>query len=383
MKDNQYQNFELLCTFLATKGGSRSISCTESEIRNIDWGKIFQLADGYLVLPALYLGLKRKGYLKFLDQEAHNFLKTIYGFNCEHNQKLKEEALSVMRILNSRDIQPVVLKGIAGLLTGLYEDDGERIIGDIDLLVDQSELAKVVKLLIDHGYHCDSEEVCGQVFEGAFFKHELTIMTESYSAKIDLHVRPTGSSGHKAFVSIEGAREGAQVVEIDGASAILPSPFFRLLHNFYHAQHLDRSYLSGQINLRQLIDWAELRNQYGDEGCYEKVESKARLHRKSLSHRLYLLNAWKFLKLRRPKSIKISWLERLQFWRQKLCIQSAWFSRINRVFVYVASAPLLFAPEWMRLSFGDLPLRTLIKMRIKRLLELDWYLLRIKEIKRL
>jgi len=382
VKNNQYQNFKLLCSFLRTEEGSQHPSYTENEIKKIDWEKLFQLADGYLVLPALYLGLKRKGYLKSLDQEAHNFLKTIYGFNCEHNQKLKEEALSVIRILNSQEIQPVLLKGVAGLLTGLYEEDGERIIGDIDLLVDQLEVAKVVRLLIGHGYHCD-KEVSERVFEGDFIRHELTIMTESHSVKIDLHVRPAGSSGKKTFISVAEAREGAQVVDVEGARALLPPPFFRLMHNFYHAQHIDRSYLSGQIHLRQLIDWVKLWKQYGSEVGLAKINSKVRWYRKFLSYRLYLLNAWRLLKLPIPKGIKISWMERLLFRRQELCVQNAWFNRVNGVSVYVASAPLLLTPESLRQSFGDLPLRSLIKMRTKKLLEPGWYLRRMKEIKKL
>ena len=138
---------------------------------------IFQLADEYLVLPALYLGLKRKECLKFPDLEVRDFLEAIYELNCQHNQKLKKEALTAVRILNSEGVQPVLLKGIAGLLAGLYKDDGERIIGDIDLMIDQSELVKVVELLIGHGYRCGSVEACAHAFGRAFFTYELTIMT--------------------------------------------------------------------------------------------------------------------------------------------------------------------------------------------------------------
>ena len=170
MQTNSYQNFELLCSFLTNTESAENTSFTESDVRSIDWEELFRLADGYLVLPALYLGLKRDGCLKFLDQEARDFLETIHVFNCEHNQKLKVEALRVIRKLNSQSIEPILLKGIAGLFTGLHEDDGERIIGDIDLLVDQFELEKVVKLLMDCGYWCGSSEICEQVFEGVFLR---------------------------------------------------------------------------------------------------------------------------------------------------------------------------------------------------------------------
>jgi hypothetical protein len=373
MKSTNYKNFELLCTFLATKGGFRDVSCTESEIRNMDWERIFELADRYLVLPALYLGLKRKGYLKFLDLEAQNFLETIYELNGERNQKLKEEALSVIRILNSQDIQPILLKGIAGLLTGLYKEDGERIIGDIDLLVDKSELAKVVELLIGHGYRCGDVEVCEQVSEGAFFMHEMTMVTESHFA-IDLHVRPTGPSGKKAFISAQEAREGGGIIEVEGVHALLPSPFFRLMHNFYHAQHLDHSYyIYGRINLRQLIDWVRLWQQYGNKVNYSEIDNKVSLHRKSKSFSLYTLNAEKYLNLLKPENNKTGWFVKTLFHRQILQMKYPWFYGLNRFLTMFIKAAQLFSPERLCLEFGDLPMSKLVVLRITKLFDPEWY----------
>jgi len=381
VKNNQYQNFELLCTFLATKGGSRSVSCTESEIRNINWERIFQLADECLVLPALYLGLRRKGYLKFLDIEARDFLETIYELNGKRNQKLKEEALSVIHILNSQGIQPVLLKGIAGLLTGLYEDDGERIIGDIDLLVDQSELAKVVELLLNHGYRCGSVEVCEQVSEGAFFMHELMMVTESNFA-IDLHVRPTGPSGKKAFISAEEAREGAEIIEVEGARALLPSPFFRFMHNFYHAQHLDHSfYIYGRINLRQLIDWVKLWQQHGSEFNYSEIDNKISLHRKTNSLSLYTLNAERCLNLLKPENNKTGWIEKTLFHRQVLQMKYRWFYKLNRFLTMFIKAAQLFSPERLCLEFGDMPMSKLVVLRITKLFDPEWYRYRARGFK--
>lgn len=384
MKNTNYYNFELLCSFLAWKSDSLGVSYAEEDIRNIDWEGVFKLADEYLVLPALYLELKRKGYLEFLDLEPRDFLQAIYELNYERNQKLKREALDVIRVLNSQGIQPVLLKGIAGLLTGVYEDDGERIIGDIDLLVEKFELAKVLELLVDSGCQCDSEELYQLVKDGNFHWQEIAVFTKSNLFLIDVHVRPIGSSGKQAFVSIEEARENAQVIEVEGVNALIPPPFFSLLHNFYHAQHLDHSYyLYGKINLRQLMDWGRLWEKYGNETCLERMASKLRIHQKSFSYRLYLLNARVFLGVPVLKGAKEGRIERLLFLRQKLCLQSIWFSRINVIFAYIISGPLLFSSEKLRLSFGDRPLSVLIVLRMKRFLKKDWYILRFKEIKKL
>ena len=382
MKNTNYQDFELLCFFLTSGGGElNNSSFSEADIKNTNWDRLFQLADGYLVIPTLYLNLKRKGYLTYLDAEARNFLEAIYELNCEHNHRLKNEALSVIRLLNSRDIKPVLLKGIAGLLTGLYEDDGERIIGDIDLLVDQSELITVVELLLDHGCQCD-QAVCEQVFEGRFFMHELTIMSKSGAAKIDLHVRPTGPSGARAFISAEESKINAEVIEVGEARAILPSPFFRLMHNFYHAQHLDHSfYVYGQINLRQLIDWVKLWRQYGGEVNYFEIDDKVRLHRKATSFSLYTLNAERYLNLLKPKGNKSGWIEKMLFHRQVLQMKYSWFYSLNRRLTMSIKVAQLFSPERLRLEFGDMPMSKLVVLRITKLFDPEWYKYRARGFK--
>lgn len=77
------------------------------------------------------------------------------------------------------------------------------------MVVNLSELPAVLEVMIDHGYLCDPK-ICEQVFKSKFYKHELTLMTESESVKIDLHVRPIGASGSKAFISTDDARDRAE-----------------------------------------------------------------------------------------------------------------------------------------------------------------------------
>jgi hypothetical protein len=380
MKNVGYKNFKLLCRIFESSGVS-SHSLRE-DINNADWGGVFQLADGYHVLPALYVALKRRELLGSLDKDICDFLEGVYELNLQHNQLLKREALSVARLLNSIDIQPILLKGMAGLLSGLYEDEGERLIGDIDILVNLPELPSVLEVMLGHGYICDPE-IRDQVFSSSFHKHELTLMTESWSVKIDLHVRPTGPSGRDAFVSIEGAMTEAEAVELGGARFLLPPPLFRLMHNFYHAQYLDRSYLEGNINLRQLIDWVKLWQRYGNMIDISAMEHKLRIYHQISSLRLYVLNAERYLGMPIPAGVKTGWLEELLFRRQRLSLHSSWFRSINRFSIYfLYGAQMLLAPERLRLKYGDLPLKRLIALRITGLLNFRWYWRRFEDVKK-
>jgi hypothetical protein len=381
MKSVDYNDFKLLCrVFEPWEIGSYGLC---DELKNVDWKILFQLADGFRVLPALYVALERREILGSLDKEVYDFLEGVYELNLQHNQLLKREALFVIRLLNSIGIQPILLKGMAGLLSNLYEDEAERIIGDIDILVNLSELPVVLEEMLDHGYICELE-ICDQVFNSNFHKHELTLMTESWSVKIDLHVRPMGASGSKAFISTDDASDRAEVVNLDGAHFLLPSPMFRLMHNFYHAQYLDRSYLESNINLRQLIDWVKLWRCYGSMIDISSMEKKLRIHHQASSFRLYVLNAERYLGMPIPTGVKTGWFEEVLFYRQNLNLQNHWFCSINRITIYfLYGVQMLVVPERLRLKYGDLPLRRLIALRIAGLLDFRWYWRRLEDARKM
>ena len=50
------------------------------------------------------------------------------------------------------NIRPIFLKGTANLLAGVYEDIGERMVGDIDFIFSQQDYPKAITILRDFGY---------------------------------------------------------------------------------------------------------------------------------------------------------------------------------------------------------------------------------------
>ncbi len=375
----QLENFDLLCQYIMPIGENDYLPINEGIFKSHDWDKILALANEYLVTPSLYLGLVKRDLLKHLDIDVCNFLEAIYYLNGERNAGLKEQALSVIQLMNSEDIQPILLKGVAGLLTGLYEDDGERVIGDIDLLVDKSELDKVVRLLTANGYQCDSN-IQAAVSNHSFYLRELCLVPDAGIANIDLHVRPA-CSGSNAFVSSENARNQAASLVLGAATALLPPFCFRLMHNFYHAQSLDRCYLNGSINLRQLIDWIHLLKMAGSSVSYVEISDQLYQHGLSHSFVLYVLNADRLLKQPIPANIKINLFVELLYFRQRLCLQYRWLYKINALITFLCRGGLAFAPERINLGFGDLPLLNLLILFINKFLDPAWHMRRLNRIK--
>src|SRR5690606_6844329 len=88
----------------------------------------------------------------FLPEEPVGTLTEIYELNCRRNAQILQQVDQLCEVLHREKIYPVFLKGAAHLLMDLYGDPGERIIHDIDLLVDEEDYLRTVGLLKRSGY---------------------------------------------------------------------------------------------------------------------------------------------------------------------------------------------------------------------------------------
>ena len=117
------------------------------ERETMDWDHLVRLGSSHLVLPAIYCRLKAKQLLNTLPMELESYLKEITDLNRERNQQLLAEAQQISQWFQEANIDHVFLKGTAMLASGYYEDLGERMVGDIDILVEESSLIKSFKFL--------------------------------------------------------------------------------------------------------------------------------------------------------------------------------------------------------------------------------------------
>ena len=109
------------------------------DFKDIKYEKIVKISSNHLMLPSLYVNLKRKKLLKHIPNELKEYIKKIYEINKNRNRVLIKELKEVSNYLNSNKINHVFLKG-SSIITGNYiEDIGERMIGDIDILIDYNQ----------------------------------------------------------------------------------------------------------------------------------------------------------------------------------------------------------------------------------------------------
>ena len=125
---------------------------SNKNFKDIDYKKTVKIASSHLILPALYINLKRKNCLNYLPVDLVKYLQEIYLINKNRNKKLIKESEEIAKILRKNKIKFTFLKGTAHIYSKIYNNIGERMIGDIDLLVNQIDLKRAVLAIKNYGY---------------------------------------------------------------------------------------------------------------------------------------------------------------------------------------------------------------------------------------
>lgn len=118
----------------------------------VDWDAVVKLSTAHYVFPALYGNLKRVDFLQYLPEDLVGYMAHITSLNRERNEQIIKQAKKINELLLSSNITPIFLKGTGNLLEGLYEDMGERMVGDIDFLVEKEKFYLTVNILKKNGY---------------------------------------------------------------------------------------------------------------------------------------------------------------------------------------------------------------------------------------
>ena len=150
---------------------------------NIDWDSVVKVSTTHYVLPALYCNLYRSKFLRYLPKELIAYMQYITNLNRERNEKIIKQARELNNLLLANKITPIFLKGTANLLAGIYEDNAERMVGDIDFIFSKKDYAKAIKLLRSFDY----SEVLMYKYYFPSEKHYRRLQKKNRIAAIEIH----------------------------------------------------------------------------------------------------------------------------------------------------------------------------------------------------
>ena len=122
------------------------------DIKNINFEKLITLASGHLMLPALFFNIQKKKASYLFPEDFIDYIKNIFAINKARNEILLAEAKQLSQLLVENNINHIFLKGTALLLSNVFEDIGERMIGDIDFIIQHKDEEKIIRVLEKNKY---------------------------------------------------------------------------------------------------------------------------------------------------------------------------------------------------------------------------------------
>ncbi len=211
----------------------------------IDWDAVVVIGSKHLMLPAIYCKLKDKGLSELIPTDLNIYLKEITNINRGRNETLLSEAQEISRIFQEAHINHVFIKGIALLAAQTYNDNAERMIGDIDILVAKNQLHAAFEILINHGY----TDTVNTIIEFKNRRHlPRQISKEKYGA-IEIHSEILRHE-HRHLITNEEILKNKRIINAISIPSIEDSIKISILA----FQINDKAHLYGYFGLKTIYD---------------------------------------------------------------------------------------------------------------------------------
>ena len=248
MNNKELFYFTGKCLTLDERPALRSVILEKIYAGQIDWNRFVWLCSNHLILQVIYLKFKSHDILSEIPDNLTNHLKLVHHLNCDRNTALLQQAADIAVALNKENISPVFMKGTGNLLSGLYQDIGERMIGDIDFLVPETYYLKAVHIVLGMGYKQNATNTASLMSS----KHYPRLFREDVPANIEIHRLPVTKKYSTNFNAEMMLRDKERVTTLQ--SCHVPSEEHKIIQNFIHSQFEHQGYQLASVSLRDVYD---------------------------------------------------------------------------------------------------------------------------------
>jgi hypothetical protein len=280
-------------------------------VSDLSWDSLIRIAKDERVLPGLHARVQELGISSQLPSEVADFLLAVEELNLERNRAILSELAAAAALLNDEGIEPVLLKGVAYLVTGVYANPAARYLMDVDLLIPVRQQSTAIEVLMKNGFEWDRSDRLGR------FRHHHPPLRRTGSVSIELHHR-LGMGICASLLSASEVLEQSERRKIDGARVRVPAPEHLVAHLIMHSQ-IQHPY-NERIwpPLRAMHDLVLAQRRFGGEINWSSIERRFRAVGRSDVLAMHLLKVRDALGADLPFPIPLTGMLRLRWLRRKL-----------------------------------------------------------------
>jgi len=267
-----------------------------------EWRALISLASETLTIGRLADAVLAEGSSFAPPESVRQLLVDVQGRARKRNDLLIGQFRELLAPLNEIGVRPIVMKGLARLLSTRLE--GSRLLSDIDLLVPENRRNDCVAALAKLGY---------SVVVGAADDSVPPVLARSQDAgTVDLH---TWLKPPDLDLGCEVIAPHCREVWFREGVALLPDATAQLVMTVLHDQMNDRDYWRGFIDVRHLIDLGCLVREGIDWTLASSFFERGTLKR---AFELQMLTAYHLMRIDIPKQYRQGRWAALQLLRRRL-----------------------------------------------------------------
>jgi len=220
---------KVLSKIISPNYNDNSLKNTISNLTSNDWEEIIKIANKQQVVPSIWINLNKKNLIELInDKQLLNYTKEIYELNSFRNKNILKQVSEICEIFVQENIETILLKGVSALARKHYDNIGERVMLDIDILVDKDNIFKAINLLKTQGYKEISENKLSYDWH-----HYNRLYHPNKMASVELHRHPLSDNRFFPY-KLDKTTHLTKCKTIKNTYILKPE--YELIHSFLHTQ---------------------------------------------------------------------------------------------------------------------------------------------------
>ncbi len=242
----------------------------------LDWRIVLDITNNQKIAPDFWAALRKRKLAEYLPSEMRACFFKLHLFKILKNKCFKEQAIEVVRQLNSIGVEPILLKGSASLFVKTFDDLGSRVMMDLDILVPQQSAEDCWNALHALGYTPIEDN--HDFFDYNRHHHLRPLYHPGKQGTIEIHRAALPSSAARILPTKLIWKQAEPIINQFGIVMSAPSPTHRILHNILHADLINQTYARGTIALRSLHEIAMMQVYFNERIDWESLWRVMDLH---------------------------------------------------------------------------------------------------------